>query len=149
MQPPPRDASGRVIPHDHDEIAAEHGVIRRVSEQQIVVDRDGQRTLSSIAFSPSAPPRGGMSVDLEKLMQDDDIDPKAFVTTPRWIGSVIFRAGDLRNLALQVGYDPLPEMPGQPANPYHGEVWGTAARAKRKEVKALAAWYVPIPGVAL
>lgn len=139
-QPPPRDANGEVIPHDHPEILGDHIVIRRISEKQIVVD-GGQRRISSIAFKPSSGPNGGMSVDLESFIIAQQLDPRAFVTTPVWMGSVCFRAGDLRADTLKVGYDPLPD------NDCHGEVWGATKRPQWRRLQRLAVWYVQIDGV--
>lgn len=68
-------------------------------------------------FSPSSEPNGGMSVDIERLMLADGVDPREYVTTPVFTGSVAFSAGAARALGLIVGYDPIP------TNPYRGEVW--------------------------
>ena len=43
LEPPPRDASNKVVPHDHTGIGPHDGVIRRISEKQIVTDKDGKR----------------------------------------------------------------------------------------------------------
>jgi hypothetical protein len=142
-QSPPRDANGAVVPHDHSEILPEHFVIRRISEKQIVTDRAGQRRISSIAFKPSSGVNGGMSVDLEHCISAKGLDPREFVTTPIWTGSVYFRVDKLRGAALQVGYDPIPD------NDCHGEVWGMTTRAQYKWLQEQAAWYVEIVGVQL
>jgi hypothetical protein len=118
LEPPPRDASNKVVPHDHTGIGPHDGVIRRISEKQIVTDKDGRKRLSSKAFQPSSSIDGGMSVDLEVSILEAGLNPKSYVTTPRWTGSVRFEAGALRNEGLRVGFNPLPE------NPHHGEVWG-------------------------
>lgn len=91
-----------------------------------------------------------MSVDLEKLILDAGLHPQTFVTTPKWVGSIRFVAGNLREEGFQVGYDPLEEEPpDQPANPYHGEVWGTFSRTNQKRLSQLADWYVEIENVGL
>ncbi|MFD2184343.1 hypothetical protein [Rhodoplanes azumiensis] len=141
MNPPPRDDNGHVVPHDHDGIDASHGVIRRISELQIVTDKAGQRRISSLAFKPSGGSNGGMSVDLEESIRAAGLDPYGYVTTPRWTGSVKFVVGDLRNENFKVGFNPLPE------NPHHGEVWGDFGRAKQRRLQTLARWFVPIEGV--
>lgn len=141
LQPPPLDQYKEVIPHDHDGIAAGDGVIRRISEMQIVSDDVGQRRISTIAFKASSDRNGGMSVDLEKLIEEAGIDANQFVTTPTWTGSVRFKAGVLRDEGFKVGFHPLPE------NPYHGEVWGQFTKAKQRRLRELAIWFVPIPGV--
>jgi hypothetical protein len=140
-QPPPRDEHGSVRPHDHPEILAAHRVIRRISDKQIVKDREGHRRISSIAFKPSSGPLGGMSVDIESFIIAAGHNPQTFVTTPVWIGSVFFHVGNLRASALQVGYDPIP------SNDCHGEVWGARTRTQWRWLQEQASWYVQIPGV--
>lgn len=147
---PPRDLSGIVEPHDHPEIADQDGVIRRISELWIMTTKDGNRRISSMAFKASSGEKAGMSVDLEALIVAGGEDAKLFVTSPRWMGSVIFTAGALRAEGFVVGYHPLEEQPPDiAANPYHGEVWGDFHKSKQRRLAELASWYVPIPGVAI
>ncbi len=142
LDPPPRDSAGTVVPHDHNGIAATDGVIRRISDRQIVTDRNtGARRLSSFAFKPSSEAHGGMSVDLQREIELAGLDARAYVSTPRWIGSVRFDAGSLRAEGFLVGYDPLPD------NPFHGEVWGRFSSVDIKRLVELCEWFVPIPGV--
>lgn len=143
MHPPPLDEAGNVIPHDHDEISSGDGVIRRISALQVVIDKAGQRRVSSMAFRPSGGPNGGMSVDLEESIKRAGLSPMDFVTTPRWTGSVKFVAGELRQEGFKVGFHPLVE------NPHHGEVWGDFGKAKQRRLQGLARWFVPIDGVVL
>jgi hypothetical protein len=126
--PPPLDAAGNVIPHDHPDILDDHIAIRRISETQIVTDGDGRRRISSMAFKPSSGVNGGMSIDLESFIREGNIDPRAFVTTPPWMGSVCFEVGSLRGEALQVGYHPVSD------NRFHGEVWGATKRPQWKRL---------------
>lgn len=150
LTPPPRDPNGGILPHDHQQISNDDGVIRRISEQWVVPDKDGNRRVSSMAFRASSGPNGGMSVDLEALIIANGVDPKGYVTSPRWTGSVIFTAGSLRAEGFWVGYDPLDEeLPDQPANPYHGEVWGSFPKSKQRRLAQIANWYVALPGVLL
>lgn len=143
LQPPPRDAQG-VVPHDHDGILAEDVVIRRISAEMAVFDaKIGGKRLSSMAFRKSSGLNGGMSVDLKRQIEDAGVDPKRWVTSPIWIGSVTLGVGVLRADSFQVGYDPLPH------NPYHGEVWGQFSKAQQKRLLSTCAWFVPIPEVAL
>ncbi len=139
LDPPPRDNTGEVLPHDHAGIGPADGVIRRISPQHMVDDpkSHGKRP-SSMAFQPSAGERGGMSVDLQKLIEEAGLDPKQYVVSPPWIGAVRFAAGALRAEGLKVGYDPLPE------NPYHGQVWGNFTQGLRKKLRGLAEWFVRI-----
>lgn len=145
-QPPPRNAVGEVLPHDHAEILAQDGVIRRISDKQVVSRPDGRRTLSSIAFKPSGGIDGGMSIDLEAWLRQDNVAPEEYVTTPRWVGSVRFTAGMLRNEGCRVGWDPLERQGAFPANRYHGEVWDID-RPKQRRLHELAEWFVPMDGV--
>lgn len=86
-----------------------------------------------------------MSIDIERFIIADGCDPKTWVTTPRWIGSVSFATSFLRGHGFQVGYDPIVEPP----NPYHGEVWGNFSRSKQTALLQNAEWFVEIPDVAL
>ncbi len=144
LNPPPRDAIGAVVPHDHEGIRAGDGIIRRVSEQQIVDDvKSGGRRLSSMVFKASAGANAGMSVDLQTQIEEAGLDPRKYVTTPRWTGSVRFEAGSLRQERFQVGFDPLTE------NWHHGEVWGTFSKSKQQRLRELCQWFVSIEGVAI
>ena len=150
LKPPPRNESGLVEPHDHPQIGNEDGVIRRIPELWVVPGSSGGRRLSSMAFKPSSGENAGMSVDLEALIVRDQVDPRAYVTTPRWVGSIVFTAGKLRDEGFMVGYDPIEaEPPDQIANPYHGEVWGNFSKGKQRQLSKMAAWYVALPGVSL
>ena len=84
-----------------------------------------------------------MSVDLQKQIEESGQDAKAYVTTPRWTGSLLFETGSLRDEGFMVGFDPLPE------NPHHGEVWGTFSKPKQKRLREICQWFVPIEGVAI
>jgi hypothetical protein len=140
--------NGSVQPHDHAEIGAGDGVIRRISALQTVV-KDGQRKISSIAYKASGDTNGGMSVDLERFINDAGHDVATWVTSPRWIGSVRFTAGFLRSQAFKVGYDPIAAADNEPANPFHGEVWGQFTKGKQRALQQAATWCVAIPDVSL
>ena len=98
-------------PYDEDQIGADDTVIRRIDPEQHVVWDDNLdcKRVSSKAFSPSSEPNGGMSVDIESLIVQAGEDPKEYVTTPKYTGSVAFSAGAARDLRLRVGYHPVPE----------------------------------------
>lgn len=145
LAPPPRNLAGLVEPHDHPGIRPDDGVIRRVSHQYVVRDKDGRSRLSTMAFQPSSPARGGgLSVDLQNEIEESGRDAMDFVTSPRWIGSVRFTAQQLRGEGFSVGFNPIP-----PENPFHGEVWGNFSNGKKKQLLRLARWFVLIPDVAL
>lgn len=151
---PLRDANGNVTPHDHPDILPEHGIIRRISEHYLVLDEKqsaGRRRISSMAFKASSEPNGGMSVDLQHEIENDGRDPKEFVTTPYWIGSVRFEAHQLREqeFGFKIGADPIDSKPGVAANPYHGQVWGNFTQGKQRRLLLRCKWFVTIEGVSL
>jgi hypothetical protein len=74
---------------------------------------------------------------------ENDIDPRSFVTTPRWAGSILLNVGLLREEGFRVGYSPQPE------NPFHGEVWGEFNRSQVEALRHAARWFVEIPEVGL
>ena len=89
-----------------------------------------------------------MSVDLERFIRESGQDPRVYVTTPRWYGSLQLSVGSVRDANLLVGYDPVPE------NPYHGQIWskdGKPTRGQQKQqeraLRRISAWFVEIPGV--
>ena len=151
IAPPPRDDKGCVIPHDHREIMPGDGIIRRVSEHHVVTDVKvpGGKKIASIAFKASEGQNAGMSVDLQKLIEEAGLDAKKYVTTPRWIGSVRFTAEQLRAESFQVGFDPLEKKSTQDANPYHGEVWGNFSKGNQKKLRAMCEWFVKIADVSI
>lgn len=144
LTPPPRDDNGAVIPHDHEGILRNDGVIRRVSEQLVVFDpKIGGNRLSSSVFNPSSGLNGGLSVDLQKQIEEAGLIAKDFVTNPRFTGSIRLETCQLRNEGFKVGYDPLDH------NPYHGEVWGNFSKAKRKKLFQLCTWFVPMENTSI
>lgn len=138
LTPPPRDANGEVLPHDHPEIHNDDGVIRRVAASQWVDDPkvSGKRA-STAVFRESSGSNGGMSVDLQKLIEEAGLDAREYVATPRWNGAVRFSAGELRGEGLMVGCDPLDE------NKYHGEVWGNFTKGVQRHLVSMAKIFVP------
>lgn len=146
LSPPPLDENNSVKPHNHPEILDSDSVIRRISEQQHIVNDpkvpQGRR-VSTKAFSQSSGMNGGLSIDLKTRIVVDGLDVKAHVTSPEWIGSVIVGVQFLRNLGLMIGYDPLPN------NHYHGEVWGNFTKPIKKQILSSAKWFVEVPNVYL
>ena len=145
-----------VVPHDDPGISAEETLIRRVNPKEHVVWDDNIRghRLSSKLFSSSSEPPYGMSVDVLSLIVADGVDPAKHVTTPVYTGSVHFTVGAAREAGLHVGLDPLPATVGQPANPYHAEVWGHPrperfSRGQQSKLMRASEWYVSIPGVTI
>ena len=142
---PPRDEDGKIIPHNHPNIQDADGIIRRISGHQVVADPKSPtgKRVSTAAFEPSSDDGGGLSVDIKRQIEEAGHDPKAYVTSPRWIGSVLLSAGHFRCHGLLVGTDPLPD------NPFHGEVWGNIPRGMRRALLQQAEWFVAIDGVSL
>lgn len=84
-----------------------------------------------------------MSVDIESLIIDDGQDSKQLVKEKGYPGSVKFRAGDIRDLNLWIGYDP------ECNNPYHGQVWGNPrhnhfTQSQKKNLRKISKWHVKI-----
>ncbi len=148
LKQPPRDENGAIKPHNHNEIVPEGLLIRRIDPAQHLVHDENRNCtrISTKAFQPSSELNGGMSVDLNQLMQAASIDAAKFVTTPKHVGSVSFTAGAARSEKLLVGYDPLED------NRYHGEVWGDTkpnkfSKAQSKALISACTWFVKIPNV--
>ncbi len=150
LNPPPRDANGVVIPHDHEGILPNDGIIRRASKQHVIFDPkiEGNR-LSSSLFEPSSGHNGGLSVDLQSQIEEAGLIATDFVTNPPFIGSIRFIACQLREEGFKVGYDPILNQPNLQDNPYHGEVWGNFSKAKKKRLFQLCSWFVPIEKVSI
>ena len=146
---PPRDSSGKVIPHNNACILDEDSVIRRISSQYVVDDPKAPtgRKISSMLIRASSGINGGMSIDIKKAIETAGHNAAHYITTPVWIGSILINVGFLRSLPFQVGYDPTISPP--PPNPYHGEVWGNFTRAQQKQVLANSTWFTQIANVDL
>ena len=139
---PPKDGNGRVIPHDHDEIVGEDRVIRRITDWHLTDMEGGGRRLSSAAFEPSDD--GQVSVDIEKLLLEANLDPGEYSEALPSVGSICWSAQYLRSEQLKVGYDPLPN------NPYHGGVWngtGRMSRGLRKRIISNSSWLKKVQNV--
>ncbi len=140
---PPRDESGEVLPHNHDEILESHILLRRVPSNWVVDDPRSGKRISTMAFQPSSGKNGGLSVDIEFLILSSGVEPRSLLNSSGHLGVLSFQVGDVRQLGFSVGYDPLPD------NPFHGEVWGNFSRPNKKKLLQLSSWYVPIDGVTL
>lgn len=137
-----------VEPYDEENIKAGDTIIRRINPRQHVIwdENRNQYRVSSAAYSKSSEQNGGMSVDIEALILAGGENPKRYVSTPVFTGSVAFAAEQIRQLKLMIGYAPIPD------NPYHGEVWmRTPSRRfshyQKKGLVNAARWYVELPGV--
>ena len=143
LTPPPRDCNGRIIPHDHKQILSEDVIIRRISTQQLVHDdKVGGLRPSSMAFKSSSGNNSSMSVDIEKLIIEADIDPRSYVISHPWIGAVYFLTQTIRDLELQVGFEPMERLP------YHGGVWGNFTKGTQNKLLKASLTYIPVPQAA-
>jgi hypothetical protein len=125
--PPPRDADGRIVPHDHVDILDSHHVVRHTTPHDLHIEADGTSRLASGAFSESS--TGGMSVDIEEWMAQDGLGALHYVTEPTH-GAVRLSVGELRQLGFQVGWDP------DGGHEYHGAVWGIGnGSARRRRIR--------------
>jgi hypothetical protein len=70
-----------------------------------------------------------MSIDIKPSIEAAGLDAATFVTTPKWTGSVVFKAGAARALGFMVGYDPITD------NDHHGEVWGVFTKRTSKSLQ--------------
>ena len=135
-------------PYDEPAIKDSDLILRRVNpETHVIYDKNKNcHRISSKLYSMSSGTNMGMSVDVESLIVQDNIDPHAWVKSPPFMGAVSLEAGDIRSLNLQVGYDPIP------SNKYHGEVWSKDqvprfTKSQRKGLAIQAIWYETIPNV--
>ena len=71
-----------IDPYDEEEICADGTIIRRINPAQHVIwDENRQRNrIASKAYNKSSGLTEGMSIDVESLMVDAKVDPRAFVT---------------------------------------------------------------------
>ena len=94
-------------------------------------------------YRASSGANGGMSVDINQLIEERGILPDDYVKDKPWMGAISLGVGSTRELGFEVGYNPLSD------NPFHGEIWGQFARAQQKALAQNATWCVEIPGVSL
>jgi len=143
-----------VDPYDEEQICPQDTIIRRINPVQHVVWDDNRKKhrITSKAYNKSSGPKAGMSVDIENLIVAANQNPQTYVTTPVFTGSVAFSAGDVRNLELWVGYEPIKDVPDVQDNPHHGEVWAKIEKksfteSQKSGLAKSARWYVELPDV--
>lgn len=142
IKPPPLDEGGRVIPHDHAEILDDWVIVRRIRRDWLKEVTDGHIGISTAAFTESSEPPKGMSVDIESLISASDINPRELIVSASLPFAVKFNVGELRELGLKVGFDPIVATSQFPANPFHGEIWGVFTRGMKNNLRKIAKWYV-------
>jgi hypothetical protein len=134
MGPPARDSAGRILPYDDPRIGDSDTVLRFIDPQYHWVADANQNSwrVSSGLFCQSSIPNGGMSVEVERLILTAGLTLEKRLPYYR-CGIARLLVGDLRDLHLAVGLDPLPE------NPYHCQVWGIGNNRRiRRELARLA-----------
>ncbi len=125
---PPRDAEGRVQPHDHSQINSEDIMVRGIPEQWLILTDNGEHRISSAAFQPSSEAHGGgLSLGAKKVLEcrGTSVDEWA---AGRFVAVVCLEVAVLRNANLQVGWDPLDN------DPAHCNAWGKFTRGFRKQL---------------
>ena len=140
----------KMEPFDDPDLLDDDLLIRRIDpENHLTTCHDtNSKKISTKAFCASSGLNGGMSVDIPKHMQAESVDPYEYVTTPKYVGSVVFSAGSARGVELVAAHDPIED------NPYHGQVWrqGSSTRFTTRQKRCLleaSSWFVPIPDVIL
>jgi hypothetical protein len=137
-------------PYDEPEILDDDVIIRRVDPVWHVIFDDNRNChrLSSKLYKASSGINGGMSVDIEKLINAEGLSPQQFVLKPPYLGAVAFSARAIRSFGLWIGYEPIQE------NPYHGEVWNSTTSRHNKftnsqvnSLMQIAKWYVQLDDV--
>lgn len=123
---------------DDQSISDDAVLLRRIPPWHFPPNRNVAERPSSAAFEDS-PDGSAMSVDLEQLVEEHDLDP---LTGYEAFGLVAFTAGEARQLGLEVFRWPLED------NPAHCGVAGTKTRGTRKQLARRARWRV-LPGVEL
>ena len=115
--PPLRDEHGKIVPHDHPEIGDDDFVIRHiVPPYDLHLEGDtGITRVASGAYSVSED--GGMSVDIQKWLQEDGL-PDLHYLADESRGATRISVRFLRSLGLKVGWDP------DNGHAHHGAVWG-------------------------
>jgi hypothetical protein len=145
----PISETGAVLPHDHPDLIPGRRVIRRISEDFVVVDENrGCRRLSSSLFK-SDPRSGYLSVDSEHCIIECGADPQEYVTSPRWFGALILDVGEFRLVDTstseeslwRIGMVPLDE------NVCHGAIWGKITKGQSNTLQRNSEWLVEIPGI--
>ncbi len=125
---PPRDATGRVEPHDHDQIRDADIMLRGIPKNWIVRTEDGGRRISTGAFQESSQRSGGgMSLGSRKVLQccEKSVDEWA---EGRFLAVVCFPASELRDEGIRVGWDPTDD------DPAHCNAWGKFRKPLRKRL---------------
>lgn len=141
MSDPARDANGFVLPYNDEDIQPDDGLLRYIDPDYHLADDEnrGGKRLSSAAFSESRGPHapyGGLSVDLENLMNEAGVSYSERTPDETW-GVVRLNASDVRGIGCLVGRDPIDADPQNDVeeNLQHGEVWGIQKKLRKTKNK--------------
>jgi hypothetical protein len=143
----PKDANGEVLPHDHPNFAGGKFLIRRISAEQIVPDKNRACNRLSSAVFAYDDPVDHLSCDSVVCIEARGKDPGDWIRTDGWIGALTLGADNVRSIqaaggaSVQIGMVPLDD------NPCHGGVWAKITRGRANAMLRASSWLVSIPGV--
>lgn len=135
-----------MTPHDHPNFAPETRLIRRISREQIVPDRNRNCDRLSSAVYAFDNPADHLSCDSATCISLLNRDPGDYVKTPGWEGAVwmtveAFRSVERPEAPFKIGMVPLAD------NPCHGGVWGKITRGQANRLLKNSEWLNEIVGV--
>jgi hypothetical protein len=136
--------NGVVVAHDDPVILPQSLLIRHINPDHHVVrdeNTNGLRISSGAFAATTKDPDYGMSVDIGQLLSEQGLPDHHMV--PQHMGAVSLGVGDLREIGLKIGSDPVP------TNEFHGQAWGVKPSMRKTVQKLIRDWVVPLPGVAL
>lgn len=142
----PRDESGNVLPHDHPNFATGKSLIRRISAEHVVFDKNRNCQRLSSALFAYDDPANHLSCDSPACIEACNEEPAAYVSTDGWLGAVVLAADKVRS--IQAGIDTRIGMVPLEENPCHGGVWAKITRGRANAMLRTADWLVAIPNTA-
>lgn len=115
-------------------------MLRGIPTHCIIPTADGGRRISSGAFGPSSDKYQGMSLGAKKILDC------AKASVEEWAGGrfdavVCFPASKLREVGVEVGWDPVPD------DPAHCNAWGRLTTGHKKRLAKDAARRFLVPAV--
>jgi hypothetical protein len=142
----PLDPEGNVQPHDHPNFGPGRSLIRRISAEHIVPDKNRNCDRLSSAVFAYDEPANYLSCDSATCIEALDKEPADWVMTEGWLGALALPVDRLRqiqnNAPTKVGMVPLE------TNVCHGGVWAKITRGRANDMLRSSAWLVEVPNVA-